>query len=89
MVNLQSEIEQVCGTAHDRFCQQHALQDWNLTVSQQQQDVVKIVSTAPIGGTVEHTSFKPGPSFGEHVTYVLESHYNVLQHYLKQQAHHN
>jgi len=89
MVNLRSEIEQVCGTAHDHFCQQHDLQDWNLTVSQQQQDVVKIVSTAPIGGTVEHTSFRPGRSFGEHVTYVLESHYNVLQHYQKQQAHRN
>jgi hypothetical protein len=26
MVNLRSEIEQVCGTAHDRFCDQNALQ---------------------------------------------------------------
>jgi hypothetical protein len=87
MVNLPTEIEQVCGTAHDRFCQQHDLQDWDLRVIQPQQDVVKIVSTAPIGGTVQQTTFRPGRNFGEHVTHVLESHFSLFEHYRKQRAH--
>ena len=89
MVDVPGDLQQMCGAAHGSFCANHDLQDWSLKITQPQRGVFKIVSTAPIGGTVEQTAMRPGRNFRDHVAHLLESHYSVFQHYLAQERLHH
>jgi hypothetical protein len=86
MVNIPEGMQRMCGIAHGSFCAKHDLQDWALKITQPQPGVFKIVSTAPIGGTAENITLRPGLNFGDHLAHLLESHYSVFQHYLQHQA---
>jgi hypothetical protein len=86
MVNIPEGMQRMCGIAHGSFCAKHDLQEWALQITQLQPGVFKIVSTAPIGGTVQNITLRPGLNFGDHLVHLLESHYSVFQHYLRNQA---
>ena len=86
MVNISEGLQRVCGLAHRSFCATHSLQEWALKITQLQPGVFKIVSTAPTGGTVQNITLRPGLNFGDHLVHLLESHYSVFQHYLRNQA---
>ena len=86
IVNTSEGMQRICGMAHGSFCAKHGLQDWALKITQTQPGVFKIVSTAPIGGTVENITLRSGLNFGDHLVHLLESHYSVFQHYLRNQA---
>jgi hypothetical protein len=64
MVNIPEGIQRMCGMAHGWFCANHDLQDWALQITQAQPGVFKTVSTAPIGGTVQNITLRPGLNFG-------------------------
>jgi hypothetical protein len=67
MVNIPEGIQRMCGMAHGSFCAKHDLQDWALKITQVQPGVFKIVSAAPIGGTVQNITLRPGLNFGDHL----------------------
>ncbi len=86
MVDIPEGMQRMCGMAHGWFCANHDLQDWALQITQVQPGVFKIVSTAPLGGTVQNITLRPGLNFGDHLVHLLESHYSVFQHYSRHQA---
>jgi hypothetical protein len=69
MVNISEGMRRVCGIAHGSFCAKHDLQEWALKITQMQPGVFKIVSTAPIGGTVQNITLRPGLNFGDHLVH--------------------
>ena len=60
MVDIPQGMQRICGMAHGWFCAKHDLQEWALQITQPQPGLFKIVSTAPIGGTVENITPRPG-----------------------------